>query len=115
MKNSKVIVAALAACMVLFAGCKKESNGVVNLGTKLEPIGANSKIYLNPNDVPQFFTDGEQIRVNNDDNPYTITSSYTVTGVQAVEEGGTYYAMYPASIVTDDDGVQGDQRAFRHL
>ena len=106
MKNSKVIVAALAACMVLFAGCKKESNGVVNLGTKLEPIGANSKIYLNPNDVPQFFTDGEQIRVNNDDNPYTITSSYTVTGVQAVEEGGTYYAMYPASIVTDDDGVQ---------
>ncbi|MBR3434550.1 MAG: hypothetical protein IKG88_01530 [Bacteroidales bacterium] len=106
MKNSKVIVAALAACMVLFAGCKKESNGVVNLGTKLEPIGANSKIYLNPNDVPQFFTDGEQIRVNNDDNPYTITSSYTVTGVQAVEEGGTYYAMYPASIVTDDNGVQ---------
>lgn len=106
MKNSKVIVAALAACMVLFAGCKKESNGVVNLGTKLEPIGANSKIYLNPNDVPQFFTAGEQIRVNNDDNPYTITSSYTVTGVQAVEEGGTYYAMYPASIVTDDDGVQ---------
>ena len=106
MKNSKVIVAALAACMVLFAGCKKEANGVVNLGTKLEPIGANSKIYLNPNDVPQFFTDGEQIRVNNDDNPYTITSSYTVTGVQAVEEGGTYYAMYPASIVTDENGVQ---------
>ena len=106
MKNSKVIVAALAACMVLFAGCKKESNGVVNLGTKLEPIGANSKIYLNPNDVPQFFTAGEQIRVNNDDNPYTITSNYQVTGVEAVEEGGTYYAMYPAGIVTDDNGVQ---------
>lgn len=105
MKNSKVIVAALAACMVLFAGCKKESNGVVNLGTKLEPIGANSKIYLNPNDVPQFFTDGEQIRVNNDDNPYTINSDYTVTGVQEIESG-TYYAMYPASIVTDENGVQ---------
>ena len=91
--------------MVLFAGCKKESNGVVNLGTKLEPIGANSKIYLNPNDVPQFFTDGEQIRVNNDDNPYTINSDYTVTGVQEIESG-TYYAMYPASIVTDENGVQ---------
>ncbi len=106
MKNSKVIVAALAACMVLFAGCKKESNGVVNLGTKLEPIGANSKIYLNPNDVPQFFTAGEQIKINNATNPYTITSNYQVTGVEAVEEGGTYYAMYPASIVTDDNGVQ---------
>lgn len=106
MKNSKVIVAALAACMVLFAGCKKESNGVVNLGTKLEPIGANSKIYLNPNDVPQFFTQGEQIRINDDSDPYTITSNYQVTGVEAVEEGGTYYAMYPASIVTDDNGVQ---------
>ena len=105
MKNSKVIVAALAACMVLFAGCKKESNGVVNLGTKLEPIGANSKIYLNPNDVPQFFTAGEQIRVNNDDNPYTINSDYTVTGVEEIESG-TYYAMYPASIVTDENGVQ---------
>ena len=106
MKNSKVIVAALAACMVLFAGCKKESNGVVNLGTKLEPIGANSKIYLNPNDVPQFFTLGEQIRINNATNPYTITSNSQVTGVEAVEEGGTYYAMYPASIVTDENGVQ---------
>ena len=104
MKNSKVIVAALAACMVLFAGCKKESNGVVNLGTKLEPIGANSKIYLNPNDVPQFFTAGEQIRVNNDDNPYTINSDYTVTGVEEIESG-TYYAMYPASIVTGNNGV----------
>ncbi len=92
--------------MVLFAGCKKESNGVVNLGTKLEPIGANSKIYLNPNDVPQFFTQGEQIRINDDSDPYTITSNYQVTGVEAVEEGGTYYAMYPASIVTDDNGVQ---------
>lgn len=105
MKNSKVIVAALAACMVLFAGCKKESNGVVNLGTKLEPIGANSKIYLNPNDVPQFFTAGEQIRINDDSDPYTINSDYTVTGVQEIESG-TYYAMYPASIVTDENGVQ---------
>ena len=105
MKNSKVIVAALAACMVLFAGCKKESNGVVHLGTKLEPIGANSKIYLNPNDVPQFFTQGEQIRINDDSDPYTINSDYTVTGVQEIESG-TYYAMYPASIVTDDNGVQ---------
>ena len=105
MKNSKVIVAALAACMVLFAGCKKESNGVVNLGTKLEPIGANSKIYLNPNDVRQFFTAGEQIRINDDSDPYTINSDYTVTGVQEIESG-TYYAMYPASIVTDENGVQ---------
>ncbi len=91
--------------MVLFAGCKKESNGVVNLGTKLEPIGANSKIYLNPNDVPQFFTAGEQIRINDDSDPYTINSDYTVTGVQEIESG-TYYAMYPASIVTDENGVQ---------
>ncbi len=105
MKNSKVIVAALAACMVLFAGCKKESNGVVNLGTKLEPIGANSKIYLNPNDVPQFFTQGEQIRINDDSDPYTINSDYTVTGVEEIESG-TYYAMYPAGIVTDENGVQ---------
>ena len=105
MKNSKVIVAALAACMVLFAGCKKESNGVVNLGTKLEPIGANSKIYLNPNDVPQFFTAGEQIKINNNADPYTINSDYTVTGVEEIESG-TYYAMYPAGIVTDANGVQ---------
>lgn len=105
MKNSKVIVAALAACMVLFAGCKKESNGFVNLGTKLEPVGANSKIYLNPNDVPQFFTAGEQIKINNNADPFNISGSYTVKDVPAVEDGGTYYAMYPASIVTGNNGV----------
>lgn len=105
MKNSKVFVAALAACMVLFAGCKKESNGFVNLGTKLEPVGANSKIYLNPNDVPQFFTAGEQIKINNNADPFNISGSYTVNNVPAVEEGGTYYAMYPASIVTGNNGV----------
>jgi len=105
MKNSKVFVAALAACMVLFAGCKKESNGFVNLGTKLEPVGANSKIYLNPNDVPQFFTAGEQIKINNNADPFNISGSYTVNNVPAVEDGGIYYAMYPASIVTGNNGV----------
>ena len=106
MNKSRFVVVSIAACMVLFAGCKKEQNDVVTLGTKLEQIGDDTKIYLNDNDVPQFFTSGEAIRVNGGE--YTISSDYKVQNVTAVGRGGNYYAIYPAGIVHKTDAeVEG--------
>lgn len=97
MYRNRLFVAAAAACLFFLAGCQKEQNGVVTLGTKIEKIGGDTKIYLNDNDVPQFFTSGESIRVNGGE--YTIESDYKVQDVTAVGRGNYYYAIYPATIV----------------
>lgn len=111
MKNSKLIIAALSVCMFVFAGCQKEHNGVVSFKTELERVGANSKIFMNDNHIPQFFSSGESVMINNAS--YEISAG-RLTDVAAVT-AGYYYAVYPASIVTADAVTASTTIKLPHL
>jgi len=95
------IFALAAVCATVFTGCKKEhnANGTVTLGVNLEQVGGpNSKIFLNANDKPQFFTTGESVKVNDEEYPITVVNGkYLVTPTE--DANHQYYAIYPASMV----------------
>ena len=97
------IFALAAVCATVFTGCKKEhnANGTVTLGVNLEQVGGpNSKIFLNSNDKPQFFTTGESVKVNDEEYPITVVNGkYLVTPTE--DENHQYYAIYPASMAGD--------------
>ena len=84
---------------MMFTGCKKDSE-VVRLKAQIERVGGDSKVWLNENDAPQFFQSGEYVKINDND-PLEIQYSngvFTLTPDAADD----YYAVYPASIVTDE-------------
>lgn len=97
------IFALAAVCATVFTGCKKEhnANGTVTLGVNLEQVGGpNSKIFLNSNDKPQFFTSGESVKVNDEEYPITVVNGkYLVSPTE--DENHQYYAIYPASMAGD--------------
>ena len=97
------IFALAAVCATVFTGCKKEhnANGTVTLGVNLEQVGGpNSKIFLNSNDKPQFFTTGESVKVNNVEYPITVVNGkYLVNPTE--DANHQYYAIYPASMAGD--------------
>lgn len=97
------IFALAAVCATVFTGCKKEhnANGTVTLGVNLEQVGGpNSKIFLNSNDKPQFFTSGESVKVNDVEYPITVVNGkYLVTPTE--DDNHQYYAIYPASMAGD--------------
>lgn len=97
------IFALAAVCATVFTGCKKEhnANGTVTLGVNLEQVGGpNSKIFLNSNDKPQFFTTGESVKVNDEEYPITVVNGkYLVNPTE--DANHQYYAIYPASMAGD--------------
>ena len=97
------IFALAAVCATVFTGCKKEhnANGTVTLGVNLEQVGGpNSKIFLNSNDKPQFFTTGESVKVNDEEYPITVVNGkYLVNPTE--DDNHQYYAIYPASMAGD--------------
>lgn len=91
------IVALLGGMM--FTGCKKDSE-VVRLKAQIERVGGDSKVWLNDNDAPQFFQSGEYVKINDNDPLEIQYSNGTCTLSPAT--ANNYYAVYPASIVTDE-------------
>ena len=97
------IVTLAAVCASLFTGCKKdqEPTDTVTLGVKLENVGGpDSKIYMN-GDTPQFFSEGEQVYINGAAYPIQVSNNNYIVR-PAVNTNGTYYALYPASMVSSD-------------
>lgn len=99
------MVAAVAAVMAV--SCQKDQN-TSTFGARLEKVVAEKVSIedINANSsYPQFFTAGEQVRINN--GSYTIQYSGTEAQINnvATDEGETrrYTAFYPASLVGDAD------------
>lgn len=92
-----------AVCAVLFVSCKKDSD-VVTLKCHVENAGVFGKGYIDDNDYPRFFSEGEQVNVNG--NSYSIVPAsnwaFDIVDVPTPEANQevTYYAVYPNSITT---------------
>lgn len=104
MKKIICSVALIAAvCSVLCVSCKKDSD-LVTLKCHVENAGVFGKGYIDDNDYPRFFNEGEQVNVNG--NSYSIVPAtnwaFDIINVPAPEgnQEVTYYAVYPNSITT---------------
>ena len=104
MKKIICSVALIAAvCSVLCVSCKKDSD-LVTLKCHVENAGVFGKGYIDDNDYPRFFNEGEQVNVNG--NSYSIVPAtnwaFDIINVPAPEgnQEVTYYAVYPYSITT---------------
>lgn len=108
MKKNLILTAMVASAAALLAvSCQKDQN-TNTFGARLEKV-VSEKVSIEDIDAnssyPQFFTAGEQIRINN--GTYSIQYSGAEAQINdvAADEGTTrrYTAFYPASMAGDAD------------
>lgn len=95
MKHRSILFLFVTA-LVLMASCKKEQE-FVTLGVDIQKN--NTKMFVNGDNYP-YWTDGDQVYVNDQAYPVTNIEGSSATIEQVLADVSGYRAVFPANIVT---------------
>lgn len=96
---------AVAALSMMATGCKKDDGGVVTLSAELENVG-NDKVHMGgTNSNLPMWDNNDEVWINGTKGTITLSGGNASVLVPAGAGSAPYYAVYPHSAVTADDGT----------